>query len=237
MTAEEWIDNYLQQTGSAQPREVILKTLNRRQNLLLGMDTEMLRVTPDPYFFTEDQVYGYIANDQIHAAPDRVPGDLVGRIRVVRQIYSTRQDWGWNNWSPFPFNGCGYNAGRMVIDPFTGDKFVPNMNCVEARHVDTDECTVTWSTWMNPGLHETLWRCRAYQWPVQLLSEQDEITMPDDFVEDLLVWEVQASIDRGAYGRNDVAQQNADATRKRFVTKYASPPFYTRPLQSPALNA
>ncbi len=202
------------------------------------MDTEMLRVLPDPYFFTTDDEYSYVANDQVYDASTREPGDLVGDIRVIREIYSLRQDWAWNDggagWATW---GGGWNGGRYVIDPFGGDKWVPNATCIEARNPETDGCLIKWQHCFNPGDHETLWRCRAYLWPAQLNSEEIEIAMPADFLDSLLVWEVQSSIDRGSYGRNDYSAAAAADALKEFKTKYATPMIWTRPLSSPALNA
>lgn len=236
MLAQEWIDDYIQQTGSAQPRSAILKILNKRQNKLLGMDTEMLRVLPDPYFHTTDQVYSYVANSVTRDSSSIVPGALVGDIRVIREVYNSRCDWDGYAYGGIPAWG-GWNGGRYVVDPFGGDRYIAPVTCIEARNPDNNTCLMKWDLRFNPGEHETLWRCRAYLWPKQILTEQDEITMPDDFIDDLLVWEVQASIDRASYGRNDYAQAAAEETLKRFKTKYATPPIYTRPLQSPALNA
>lgn len=232
MLASEFINFFLSQSAVSVDRTKILSNANWVQNKIAGMDTEFLRILPDPYFLTTDATYTYVANDVCRAATSDTPGDSVGDVRVIREIYNNSDRNSWSSdfgRNPFPRYAWG-EGGRRWRAPIT---------CPGSNVPETDDCLVYWDLNNNPGTQTTLYRARAYRWPTQMLSESADtyLTIPDDFAFDLLYEAVKALIEDSAYGRADYPLGMENVHMKRFRTKYSAPTIYGRIQNSPPLNA
>lgn len=235
--ASEWIDYFIAQTSSALTRDTVRNFTNIAQNKILGMDTDFMRVLPDPYFMTVDQTYRYVANDSVRSSVERLPGALVGDIRSIKYVYTRNQGgWpqyqNWNNWTQ-------RTPLRIIPDELGGYIEMP-VTCPQSRKAMANDCILTWDTGYNPGESvfdgQPPYRARAYLWPQQLLSENQEITIPDDFIFDLLFETVSALVERPAYGSAPYPLAAASEAMKRFRDQYAASDTYSRPRNSPAIN-
>lgn len=231
MLASEFIDFYLRQASASVDRTFVLSTANWVQNKIAGMDTEFLRILPDPYFTTTAATYSYIANVVCLSSVTATPGGSVGDVRMVREVY--RRD---------PVPGAGDDFGRQpypdrIARDSAGGRFLAPIQCQGSGSPLADDCAVLWDLGQDPGDNTTLWRARAYRWPTQLSAEGIALTIPDDFAFDLLFEGVAAIIERAQYGKADYPLGMENQHMKRFMTKYSSPTDYTRIRSAPPLNA
>ncbi len=93
-----------------------------------------------------------------------------------------------------------------------------------------------WDDQYNPQDTEDRWRVRVYKWPNQVLVETDLLSIPDDFVYNLLFWKVSELVETTGYGSAPVPLEMVERTLKKFNTKYSASTIYQRPRNSPAIN-
>ncbi len=233
-TAAEFIDYFVANTSAAVDREDIRKKINIAQNQLLGMDTDIMRVLPDPYFATTNDTYLYDVAASLRNAATGEP--LTGiDVRCIKTPYSRR--WNVGNWSMALAAATGLITPLRWVDDDLGGYVEAPVTCPESRGPGSADIVAYWDDQYNPGTTVDRWRVRVYKWPDQILSESDFLTIPDDFVYDLLFERVSALVERPAYGSAPVPQAAVSEAQKRFNTKYSAQTIYFRPRNSPAINA
>ncbi len=231
-TAAEFIDYFVDNTSAAVNRDDIRKKINIAQNQLLGMDTDIMRVLPDPYFATSLDTYVYPVNGALRSAVDGTILDV--DVRCIKTPYTRRSfgcwqalatAWSWLLRTPL----------RWVDDDLGGYLEAP-VTCPESGGPGSADCVAYWDDQYNPDDTVDRWRVRVYKWPTQILVEEDYLSIPDDFVYDLLFERVSALVERPAYGSAPVPEQAVSVAQKRFYTKYSAQTIYLRPRNSPAIN-
>lgn len=239
MRAGDFIKWYQTQTNAVVDFNTILNLLNWAQNKLCGPETEICRITPDPYLTTASATYSYVANSSIFSSAIPVPvGGGIGDIKRITEIYSRI--------GPGCFGFCGPTGDRSRFIRQLPYRFEPDdlggrilapIDAPDSAGAGQNDCIISWEPFMNPGDTDHWWSVRAYRWPTQLLSGNTLLTIPDDFVYDLLFETLTAVIERNAYGRNDFPLQIESEAYKRFCSRYTITTRNSRPRNSPALNA
>ncbi len=230
-TAAEFIDYFVANTSAAVDREDIRKKINIAQNQLLGMDTDIMRVLPDPYFATELDVYVYPVAAALRSSVDGSP--LTVDVRCIKTPYTRRSFGCWQVWA------SAWSLLRTplrFVDDDLGGYWEAPVTCPESSGPGNADCVAYWDDQYNPQTTENRWRVRVYKWAPQILVEEDLLTIPDDFVYDLLFERVSALVERPAYGSAPVPEQAVSVALKRFYTKYSAQTIYFRPRNSPAIN-
>lgn len=232
-TAGEFIDYFVDNTSAAVNREDIRKKINIAQKQLLGVDREIMRILPDPYFATTVDTYVYPVAASLRSAVDGTP--LTGvDIRCIKTPYTRRSFGCWQSlataWSYLlrtPLRWVDDDLGGYLEAPVTSP---------ESMGPGSADCMAYWDEQYQPGDTENRWRVRAYRWPTSVLVDTDLLSIPDDFVYDLLFERVSALVERPGYGSAPVPEQAVSEALKRFNTKYSAQTIYFRARNSPAIN-
>ncbi len=241
MLAGEWIDYFIANTSAAVTREAVRQFINIAQNQILSPDTDFMRVVPDPYFMTEDETYSYVVNNSVRSAVERLPGALVGDIRAVKYVYTRNQYNAAGNFSGSPIWGQYWRTPlRWRTDELGGFLEAPVTGKPSKRPM-TDDLVLTWNNAYNPGEstleQQPIWNCRVYLWPTQVLSENVELALPEEFLFNLLFEAVSMLVERPAYGSAPYPTAATSVAMKKFVDAYSASTLYSRPRNSPAINA
>jgi hypothetical protein len=200
-----------------------MQATNRAQNELLGMDCQLTRVKPDPFFATTSGTYSYAASSTLYVSTTGAQGSLVGDIRAVRELYIDT-----TNMSSLDELALDTNFTRV-----TEVETRPTENRVKVRFDATDslgaglaDCTIKWPAMYNPGTTTIAWRAVAYTWPTQITSEAIALSVPEDFQHSLLFLHVLKHIERREFGRNDDAEIMYQRALSRFRLKYSKMPAF-----------
>lgn len=230
-TAAEFINYFVENTSSAVNREDVRKKINIAQKQLLGMDTDIMRVLPDPFFATTIDVYTYNVVDVLL---DDNGTPLTGvDVRCIKTPYS-RQNFG--NWNLYASAWATLRTPLRFVDDDLGGYVEAPVTSPESTGPGTNDCMAYWNRQYNPQTTTDRWQVRVYKWPAPVLVETDLLTIPDDFVEDLLFERVSALVERPAYGAAPVPEAAVSTALKRFYTKYSAQTIYQRGRNSPAIN-
>jgi hypothetical protein len=222
----DYIDYLETNLGAGYSRPQLLKLVNNVQNMILGKDTQLTRVWPDPFFQTTDEVFSYVANSVCKDASTKIPGAVVGDIRAIRNIFSPA----FNRW-PLGAGYVGQGPGfRQWYHPQplqvsmnqwnTG----ANFSIKQSREPGLNDCIVKWDLTNNPGTTENVWFCEAYLWPAQLTSEDIPLTIPAEFQMSLLYWGVMMMTERREYGRGDTTREMYNEALTEFYYRYGNQP-------------
>ncbi len=230
-TAAEFIDYFVDNTSAAVNRPDIVKKINIAQKQLLGMDTDIMRVLPDPFFATEIDTYVYPVNGALRSAVDGSVLDV--DVRCIKTPYTRRSFGCWNLYSS---SWSLLRTPLRFVDDDLGGYFEAPVTCPESMGPGSADCVAYWDEQYNPQTTVDRWRVRVYKWPKTIEFEEDLLSIPDDFVYDLLFERVSALVERPAYGSAPVPQQAVSDALKRFYTKYSAQTIYFRPRNSPAIN-
>lgn len=239
MQAGTFIKWYQTQSNAVVDFNTLLNLLNWAQNKLCGPETEICRVTPDPYLDTTRGTFTYVANAALKSSALPVPaGGGIGDVKRVAEIYSRIGP------GTVGFNGPNWDRSRFIrqlpyrfVPDELGGRVLAPIDAPDSAGAGQNDCIINWEPFMDPGDTCKWWSVRAYRWPAQLLSGNTILTIPDDFVYDLLFETLTAVIERNAYGRNDYSLQVESEAYKRFFTRYSGITRNSRPRNSPPLNA
>ena len=231
-TAAEWIDYFVANTSSAVNRTDIVKKINIAQNQILGMDCEIMRVLPDPYFATVLDKYVYNVADSLLSSVNGLP--LTGLdVRCIKTPYSRYlRNWQLYNNQAF----CGLRTPLRFVQDELGGYVEAPVTSPESTGPGSADCMAYWDPHYNPNDTVDRWYVRVYKWPAQIEFEEDLLTIPDDFLYDLLFERVSALVERPAFGSAPVPEQAVSEAMRRFNTKYGAQTVYFRPRNSPAIN-
>lgn len=241
MLAGEWIDYFIANTSAAVTRPAVLQFINIAQNQILSPDTDFMRVVPDPYFMTEDQTFSYVVNDRVRSAVERLPGALVGDIRSVKYVYTRNQYNAAGNTYGGPIWGQYWRTPLRWRNDELGGFLEAPVTSLPSKKPMSSDCILTWNNMYNPGAstleRQPLWNARVYLWPTQVLSENVELALPEEFLFNLLFEAVSMLVERPAYGSAAYPTAATSASMKKFVDAYSAANLYSRPRNSPAINA
>ncbi len=217
MTTSQFVSLILDEVGSAWTRAQILDITNNAQNEVLGEDLMLTRVRPDPFFATTDATYSYTAATSLYDSSAGTQGSLVGDIRTVKELYSYN-----NSVSIFDYQTLDPASEKPNQVEFTQtkDRVTMRVDTVDSLGPTLSDCTVKIYATNNPGTTTTTWRGVAYKWPAQLTSESIALSVPADFQDTLLFFEVMKRLERREYGENAFTFQQAEYYRKKFRRKY-----------------
>ncbi len=232
-TAAAFINYFVKNTSAAVNRDEILEKINICQNQLLGMDVEIMRILPDPFFKTVLDTYAYTVTDSLIDATTRLP--LTGvDVRCIKTPYSRK--WNYDAWiATASLLNSLRTPLRFVQDDLGGYVEAP-VTSPESTGPSSADCMAYWDDQYNPQDTEDRWRVRVYKWPNQVLVETDLLSIPDDFVYNLLFWKVSELVETTGYGSAPVPLEMVERTLKKFNTKYSASTIYFRPRNSPAIN-
>lgn len=224
MQTSSFIDTVFRQTGGAGTRAVLLSVTNQIQNFILGRDCPFMRVKPDPYFVTQDNVFNYVASNTLFDASDTTVGALVGDVRSVRRVYRIDTVVNTPNWF-FPDGYYPFITVNPGEDPFFGDRgteMIVKIACVLSRNPMSSDCLVKWPTMYPPAFSSqpTRFKSEAYLWPTQLLSENIPLTMPDEFCLSLLLNGVMEFMEQEAFGKSDWPSKRMQDQLIEFDSRY-----------------
>lgn len=218
MTTAELITLLAEEVGSAWSRARLMQAINRAQNELLGMDCQLTRVKPDPFFATTTGIYTYAASSYLYVATTGAQGALVGDIRAVREIYIDTTN----------MSSLDELALDTAFTRVTEVESRPTENKIKVRFDGTDslganltDCNIKWPAIYNPGTTTISWRAVAYAWPTPLTAETIALSVPEDFQHSLLFLHVLKHIERREFGRNDDAEIMYQRALSRFRLKYS----------------
>lgn len=217
MTTSEFVSLLIDELGAAYTRAQVLAVANNAQNEILGENLVLMKVRPDPFMTTLDATYSYVATDVFHDFSANTSGSLVGDVRTVTEIYSYN-----NSVSIFDYQTLDPASEKPNQVEFTQtkDRVTLRMDCVDSVGPNSSDCTIKVYPTNNPGATTTTWHGVVYLWPDQLLSEAIPISVPADFQDTLLFFEVLKRLERREYGANNDSFQQAEFYRKKFRRKY-----------------
>ncbi len=227
MTTKEYLTWLKPYVAATLTRTELLFYVNLAQNKILGSNHPITRVQPDPYFDTAYDVYSYVANLHCRDANvPRVPGELVGDIRAISRLYSLLPNgcglWGY--W------GAGNGAWNCNVRPehvqyARGEwSLDARWALVNSKRPLANDCLIKWQKPNNPGVTTVRWFAETYLWPAQLLTDNVQLTVPEEFQTDLLLEAVLSLIERREYGRDDFPRAAYDAAMIKFREDYANTP-------------
>jgi hypothetical protein len=217
VTTSQFVSLILDEVGSSWTRAQVLDITNNAQNEILGENLRLTRVRPDPFFATTDGTYTYTAASSLYDSSANTQGSLVGDVRTVTELYS------YSN-SVSIFDNQTLDPASEKPNQFeftqTKDRVTMRLDCIDSLGPTLSDCTLKIYVTNNPGTTTTTWRAVAYKWPTQLTSENVALSVPADFQDTLLFFEVLKRLERREYGENAFTFQQAEYYRKRFRRKY-----------------
>jgi hypothetical protein len=207
----------LDEVGAAWTRAQVLDVTNNAQNEILGEDLMLTRIRPDPFLATADATYSYVAATSLYDSSANTQGSLCGDVRTVKEIYSYN-----NSVSIFDYQTLDPSSEKpnQVEYTQTKDRVTMRVDVVDSLGPSLSDCTIKAYSTNNPGVTTTVWRAVAYKWPTQLTAESIALSVPADFQDTLLFFEVLKRLERREYGENAFTFQQAEYYRKKFRRKY-----------------
>lgn len=217
MTTSQFVSLVLDEAGAAWTRAQILDIVNNAQNEVLGEDLMLTRVRPDPFLATTDATYSYSAAAALYDSSAGTQGSLCGDIRTVKEVYSFN-----SSVSIFDYQTIDPSSEKpnQVETTQTKDRVTMRCDVIDSIGPSLSDCTVKLYSSNNPGTTTTVWRAVAYKWPAQLTSESIALSVPADFQDTMLFFEVMKRLERREYGENAFTFQQAEYYRKKFRRKY-----------------
>src|SRR4030042_6549252 len=217
MTTQEFVNYVKRRTGDALNRQSILEILNNVQNEILAEDCQLMRIKPDPFITTADDIYEYTASSSLYVSTTGAKGSLVGDIRTVRKIYSFDNSVDiFNNQTLDPSS----NRPAQIENHPSGTMARQVVDVLDSISPSSSDCTIRWFEGNNPGDNHISWGCVAYKWPAQLVSENIALSLPSDFQANLLFWGVMKEVQTAEYARTDHAYTMYETYLKRFRVRY-----------------
>lgn len=213
MQTTAFIDLLTKRIAATQDRPGALLIANQVQNYVLGRECPLSRIQPDPLLRTVDGQYSYVASSSIYDDD----GVLVGDIRSVRKVYAldTRMVPADTHW---PLLETGYK-------PFFGDRgreLIVAIGCIPSRNPNSADCLIKWPRPQNPKDTTTLWRCEAFRWWPQLVSERVPLSIPDEDVLPVLMRGCLEYIEEQEYGQGGWPSQAYMKALEEFDSKWAA---------------
>ncbi len=219
MTTSQFISLVLDEVGAAYTRAQALDVTNNAQNEILGENLVLTKVRPDPFLSTTDSTYSYAATTVFHDSSAGTSGSLVGDVRTVTNVYSYN-----NSVSIFDYQTLDPASEKpnQVEMTQTKDLVTMRVDTIDSIAPNSSDCTIKIYSTNNAGTTTTVWRGVVYLWPNQLTSESIALSIPADFQDTLLFFEVLKRLERREYGENNFSFQQAEYYRKKFRRKYNS---------------
>ena len=214
MLTSALVTRILEECGAGWTRARALEILNQGQNELLSGNNQLVRVKPDPYFLTTDATYSYNAYTATGSAND---------IRTITDIYYIAARNSIAATSPLVSDSTRNYIKEQLRD---GVKTHAVFDCTDSVRPYADDaggsydCSIRWWLENNPGTTTTTWRAQAYKWPTQLTAESVALSIPVDFQDNLLLWNVLKRTERREYGRNEFTVDMYEKRKQKFDARY-----------------
>lgn len=202
--------------GTQYTREKIREALDRSQIEILGEDNALMRIVPDPFFATTDGVYSYTASNVIYDSSDGTQGATQYDIRTVREIYSFDSDV--SIFDLQTIDPASDKPNQVQAMPTT-DRVSARIDVKDSLRPNNTDCLVKWWEGNNPGTTTTTWRARCYKWPAKLTSESIDLSIPDEYHDNLLLYAVLKRLERREFGENRFMTSEYERLLKRFRTR------------------
>jgi hypothetical protein len=189
----------------------LIDATNRAQNYLLGRDIARMRLRPDAWLRTTSGTYEYTAYSAVY---DGLLNTTTSYdIRAIRRIYT----YNIRESQLFAYQGLSRTTYRpeKVVNPALPDVDVP-FDTDDSADPGDNLCKVRFWPENNPGTTTEVFRCEAYLWPTQILSVNQNITIPLQFRNNLLYKRILEELEYAEYGKADQPKFDAEAKQKEF---------------------
>jgi len=201
MLTREYITWLLNTTGNQLTREELLIQVNIAQNMLFAQPTYFNRTKPDPFLTTEDGVFRY---------------QLPNNVKVVTRVYALASNrkfffplyGGFSNMfgykQPSPVNSYASPEVNIVIDT------------IQSIAPDRDGPVILFPRQYNPRTTDDLYQIEQYEWPVQLTSEDIQLSVPEEHQFGYLYYMVLKFLEEQGYGNSIYNKDREEAAQKAW---------------------
>lgn len=201
--------------GADYSRAKLREIVNDVQNeALASRDGRLMQIKPDPYLvIVSAATRRYTANTSIVSSLD---GSTTFDVRRVRRVFAYTSK---NN--PYGSYG-GYGNGvqpfppTMVNPSGIPEVTLPVQSQDSSRPLE-DDCLLDFHRDFSPSVSTDLYNVEAWEWPVQLTTENIAIKLPLQFQKTVLLFGVLAKIETRDFGRDDTI---ADKYEKALADWY-----------------
>jgi hypothetical protein len=191
----------------------LIDATNRAQNRLLGRDIGVMRLRPDAWLRTTAGTYEYTAYSAVYDGLANTTTNY--DIRAIRRVYT----YNIRGSNQFAYQGLSRTTYRpeRIVNPSLPDVDA-SCDFDDSRDPGDNLCKVRFWPENDPGTTTAVWRCEAFLWPTQILTVNQNITIPLRFRHNLLYKEVLQELEYAEYGKSDAPDAAVEKLQDEFDT-------------------
>lgn len=196
MRAGALIDRLLSATGGHRTRAQLLNDINTTQNIILGTNVGVSRI----------QQQGLATVDGTLTYEVTPPAGSSQYVRTVSRVYTMAPNYYHGATTDISSNGEPSYDVPFAVTPSSSASYT--------------NATITLE--QDPGTTDGTYYVDYYLWPLQLETEDDELTIPDEHI-DTVRYKILQYLEEEQYGESRVNKQNAKEALDLFLIQSNSP--------------